>query len=162
MHVLRGVVMKEKNLEKYIAYKVAHHQIKKAMTYGFYIEAIAIIESIITDRMISFINGYSEKRIDASSHTLGRAASMAKHICCKHAIDGHNLVDDVIEWSKRRNVIVHAIAKSNSGFGPPIPAIRFFHEAEKTAKEGLSLLKRVKAWHQSNLRKRTKTETATS
>ena len=44
-----------KNYYKFYSYRYAYSQMKKAMEGKFYLEAITIQESIITDRLLSFV-----------------------------------------------------------------------------------------------------------
>jgi hypothetical protein len=45
------------NVVKYLSYREAWTRIKQAQEQGFYLEAVTLEESIITDRLISYLVG---------------------------------------------------------------------------------------------------------
>ena len=51
----KAVPIPDGNGPKYFSYREAWGRINKAQAYGFYLEAVTLHESIIADRLISFL-----------------------------------------------------------------------------------------------------------
>lgn len=68
------------NHAKYLSYQLAHERMKAAIEAGFPIEAVAIAESLLTDRFLSFVN-FHGAGFDAEKSTLGAVAQKAAKIC---------------------------------------------------------------------------------
>jgi hypothetical protein len=142
------------NQAKYLSYRLAHERMKAAIQAGFPLEAVAIQESLLTDRLLSFINFYGAG-FDPEKSTLGRVAEKAAAICRETTkdVEGENLAIAAVEWSFDRNAIIHAIAKSGQGQGPRIQADFFLEHASGVADRGTSLVRAIKNWHRQQLRK---------
>jgi len=67
----KAVPIPERHANKYFSYREAWVRIKKAQGYGFYLEAITLEESIITDRLVSYLVWIGEFRRALKSN--GRA-----------------------------------------------------------------------------------------
>lgn len=142
------------NHAKYLSYKLAHGRMKGAVEAGFPLEAVAIAESLITDRLLSFINFHGAD-FDPERSTLGGVAQKAAKICRETTKDpqGEALASKAEIWAKDRNSVLHAIAKSGQGVGPKIAAYEFVEHAHAVAVRGLELVKDVKNWHRKQLQK---------
>lgn len=142
------------NHEKYLSYKLAHGRMKCAVEAGFPLEAVAIAESLITDRLLSFINFHGAD-FDPERSTLGGVAQKAAKICKETTRDlqGEALAAEAERWAKERNSILHSIAKSGQGVGPKIAADAFVEHAHSVAVRGMELVKDVKNWHRKQLQK---------
>ena len=57
------------------------------------------------------------------------------------------------DWRKKRNALLHGLAKSAQGKGPEIPADKFMAQAIQVAEIGLGLANAVKNWVQAKVRK---------
>ena len=142
------------NHEKFLSYKLAHGRMKGAVEAGFPLEAVAIAESLITDRLLTFINFHGAD-FDPERSTLGGVAQKAAKICRVKTKDlqGEALASEAERWAKERNSILHSIAKSGQGVGPKISGDTFVEHAHSVAERGLELLKKVKSWHRKQLQK---------
>lgn len=136
------------NHAKFLSYKLAHERMKAAVEAGFPLEAVAIAESLITDRLLSFIN-FNGAGFDPEKSTLGGVAQKAAKICIESSHDpvGEALASKAEMWAKDRNTVLHAIAKSGHGVGPKIAADAFVEHAHGVAVRGMDLVKQVKSWH---------------
>ena len=130
----------KKNSGKYWNYRIAWSRIGQAIDDGYHLEAVTIAESIIADRMLSFL--------------LSRGAKVKPHTAL-HALiasfrkeadeEGRLLADRIDGWRKHRNTLVHGIVKSARGEAP-IDMMDCVELAEITALEGRSLARSVSAW----------------
>lgn len=142
------------NADKGKAYALAYDMIKAAMENGCPLQAITIEESILTDRLSSTLNAHKASK--SPFRTLNGALSEWK----RQKTRGESLFDDAMNallprleaWWKNRNALLHGIAKSPCGEGPEIPAEEFLARAEKAAKDGLVLTRRVSRWTQKQVR----------
>jgi hypothetical protein len=130
----------KKNSGKYWNYRIVWSRISQAIDDGYHLEAVTIVESIIADRVLSFLvsRGVSVKPHTAL-HTL--IASLRKEA----DDEGRLLADRIDAWRKHRNTLVHGIVKSARGEAP-IDMMDFVELAEITAREGRSLARSVSAW----------------
>ena len=92
-------------------YASAIKRLNEALAAGFYVEAIAIEESLICDRMESLANELSDGK--HSYETIGR---LTDFLLGEKQIDSNNpeLADSLIQikqWAKMRNDAVHELAK---------------------------------------------------
>lgn len=148
------------NFEKYESYREAWARIKQAQDNDFFLEAITIQESIISDRLISFLS-----RPEASN-SFAKARENRKFVSFYNLIqhwrlefptglesgEYPNLIDAVDEWRDARNAAIHAIVKSD--LGEPTKQIdSFLQEAKKVAEDGENLAKEVCAWQKREKRK---------
>jgi len=142
------------NHAKYLSYQLAHERMKSAIEAGFPLEVVAIAESLITDRLLSFINFHGSD-FDPERSTLGSVAQKAAKICREKTNDpqGEALASEAERWAKDRNSVLHAIAKSGQGVGPLIAADAFVQHAHGVAVRGMALVKDVKNWHRKQLQK---------
>jgi hypothetical protein len=125
-----------------------------AIDATFHLEAIALLESLITDRLLaSAERRYGQPR--ASIDGLGRALDF--HVArlegakARAAHDGHRTEDlfgALHLWRDRRNALMHGIAKSFPG-----EEIENYDtimaEAAETARRGLVLFRMLDSWTRS-------------
>ena len=143
------------NTPKYLSYKLAHEKIVRAIDNGFPLEAIAICESMITDRLLSYANHHGGK-LDPSKATLGQVINRIRKLHTDLAGTdplGDDLLAKASDWAASRNHALHAIAKSGQGHGPKISAAEFDEFAMATAQDGHDLLKQIKSWHLKRVRR---------
>ncbi len=148
------------NSEKYESYREAWARIKQAKDNDFFLEAITIQESIISDRLISFLSRPDASDDFAEAREGGRFISFSNLI--KHwrsefptGIESgkySNLINAVDKWRKARNAAIHTIVKSDPG-EPTKQIDSFLQEAKKVAEDGEKLAKEVCAWRQREKRK---------
>jgi hypothetical protein len=148
------------NFEKYESYREAWVRIKQAQENNFFLEAITIQESIISDRLISFLsrpgasNSFAKscgKRNFVSFHSLIQSWREEFPNGLESGKYG-NLIDNVDEWRESRNDAIHAIVKSKPGEVTK-PIDTFLQEAEKVAQTGTDLAKEVCIWQKKEKRK---------
>jgi hypothetical protein len=142
------------NQMKYLSYKEAWGRINIGIEAGFYFEAVTICESIISDRLYSYVKG-----VDPDSSIRARTAfselikkwrqlatllpSDPEHGDLGFAVDA---------WRKVRNEVVHGLVKSEPGT-PTEDVGTFLERAEKAAKDGKALARKVDDWHKGELRR---------
>ena len=129
------------NMEKYDSYTLAYDRIAKAMEQGFPLEAIAIEESIIADRLVSYLvfRNVTNPPID----NFGNLISLAKD---KSDSSDAPFFEQVRTWKNGRNSMLHGIVKSMPGTAPATKAEDFIAEARRLAEEGLKLTRIVQNW----------------
>jgi Arc/MetJ-type ribon-helix-helix transcriptional regulator len=150
------------NSNKYESYREAWSRIKQAQENQFFLEAITIQESIISDRLISFLTNPKVKK-SLSKNKYGNWPSFGELI--KHwrsespegvkygkSPDQIDLIEAVDQWRNNRNDAIHAIAKSDPG-EPTQDIDIFLKQAQEVAERGEYLAKAVCSWHrgQKNL-----------
>jgi hypothetical protein len=152
------------NTLKYQSYKTANNlliEAKKNQDIPRCIAAIVICESIISDRMQSYLmytnssiminKGKSRKHVSANEMTKECQKHFPKHYISvnssKHGKTmSSNLFESIQLWLECRNDICHGFVKTKPG--TPSKEIRNFHkEAIKAAEEGFILTKLVSKWH---------------
>jgi hypothetical protein len=143
-----------KNISKYLSYQEAWTRIKQAQKQDFYLEAVTLEESIITDRLISYLvkKGVIEPSARLSKYSFSRLIQLWKEqndpIQIKvQSIEIENLQIEVDAWRARRNNVVHGMVKSYPGH-PTEDLVNFIAEAKATAKEGEILAYAVSRWVQ--------------
>jgi Arc/MetJ-type ribon-helix-helix transcriptional regulator len=147
-----------KNPGKYKSYREAWSRIKQAQENQFFLEAITIQESIISDRLISFLAGSNVKNI-LTKDKRGRWPSFGNLIqrweseFSEELKSGEtqnlaNLINAVDQWRNDRNEAIHAIVKSDPG-EPTQDIDLFLRTAKKVAEQGTYLAKEVCKWHQA-------------
>jgi len=77
--------MKNSNIRKYLSYKEAYSRMDKAIKNGFYFEAITIQESILSDRLLSFVVSknlieINENEIHKNKVSLGNLINATKDL----------------------------------------------------------------------------------
>lgn len=111
-------------------------------------------ESIITDRLISYLVGTGAIQRADELHkypSFGQLINKwkekhAKPICIRvKSIDFQNLQTSVDNWRKRRNKVVHGMVKSHPGTATD-DILNFLYEAKLTAQEGDILARAVSSW----------------
>ncbi|OHE57631.1 MAG: hypothetical protein A2Z47_13205 [Thermodesulfovibrio sp. RBG_19FT_COMBO_42_12] len=139
-----------KNTAKYLSYKAAWERISSAIEHGFYLEAVALCESIISDRLISYVHGVTGKHVKLETqfnHLIGLWRTNAGVIAWKDHVD---LADSVDLWRTKRNMVVHGLVKSAPR--KPTQNVESFIELARTsAEQGRELAKAVSAWHKKQL-----------
>jgi hypothetical protein len=119
---------------------------KKAIEEKFYLEAITIQESIITDRLLSFvirkeIINTSDSKLLIRNISLNNLSKLSKvHF------DDDALFFELDEFRFSRNNCIHAMVKSFPG-NPTQKVSEFQKLAKETSISGRTLTRKVDAWH---------------
>jgi hypothetical protein len=114
-----GQVLKG-NVAKHLSYREAWARIGAAQGHGFYLETVTLVESMITDRLISYLVGIgvlTRPNQLAQYPPLGRLIQIWKTHCPNPVVTRHvtDLQSEVDIWRQRRNKIVHGMVKSHPG-----------------------------------------------
>ena len=144
-----AVPIPDKNGSKYFSYSEAWVRINKAHGSGFYLEAVTLEESIIADRLLSFLVCVGE--IKTESRVENRGLGQLIQLWSKRVpepipvADFSDLRAAVDQWRRRRNLVVHGMVKSMPG-GPHGDVLDFLKEAEFVAFQGKALALAVSDW----------------
>lgn len=117
-----------KNMEKYEVYKSMNENLTKAMRSEFYYQAIFIEYAIMEDRCTSVLRHAGVKHLDSKGHEI-KISDKLKKIRNNPAFTEPfirqritlELLDDLTEWKRDRDQLIHALAK-----------IPYDHEAVKS------------------------------
>jgi hypothetical protein len=138
------------NFEKQNSYKVAWERMDQAIDQGFFLEAVAIQESMIFDRLRSFLVFYEQAEIDnrVPLKKIVRRWQDALNRMVKDdrafSFDG-NLVLNTIAWVDDRNAVIHTIVRSQPG-QPTREIVDFLVHAEETARAGKIIARSISDW----------------
>ena len=147
------------NTAKYKSYKLAFSQIKLAKEKGFSIEAIALEESIISDRLQSAAEG---KGFSLDSGRNGRTADFSKLVklveskpefkSLREYFGSLGLSVDLLKaWGLSRNDFIHNVVHGFPGKAPAIVASEFSEMGKKVATTGLKFARAVCNWSKKDL-----------
>jgi hypothetical protein len=139
----------DRNANKFFSYSEAWVRIKKARGSGFYLEAVTLQESIIADRLVSFLVCIGEIQSESlvEKCSLGQLIQLwtkrvPQPIPVQYFADLRSAVD---EWRKHRNRVVHGMVKSMPG-AQHGDVLDFIKEAEFVAFQGEALAHSVSDW----------------
>lgn len=159
-----GPKMSQGNVVKGEAYREAWVRIVEAQEAGFYLEAVAIEESIISDRLISFLarpTADNPLLPDRKGHwpLFGKLIERWQGEFPEGiAVPGHSdLTREVGEWKDRRNDVIHSLVKSDPA-AAPVKVAAFLKQAKRCAAKGALLAKAVSQWHKKQLREAKRSE----
>ncbi len=144
---------KTKNTSKGMSYAEAWRRIKAASNAGFHFEAVTICESIISDRLLSYVaatNAANTFNVRTSFKSL--IEKWRKSASPLPMFDGVDLGNAVDCWRDNRNRVVHNLMKSEPGT-PTEDVLTFLVRAELTAIRGARLARAVSNWHRDELRR---------
>jgi hypothetical protein len=150
---------KRGNVGLYERYRASWERIKGSLEAGYYFEAIAIEESIISNRLTSFLHGVGDVSeaeaagVDAKgkpyflsfNDLISRWRKRVKQdVTWESRLD---LINEVDGWRLQRNKALHALAKSFPGKEPEVGTEEFIAMAKQTAIAGAELARAVSNWH---------------
>ena len=104
-HEFRASASKEVNALKSELISNAYKRIERAQALGFHIEAVAIIESLISDRLESAIANRESMPIKVSN--LGPALNQL----LQSGFLTHDLAEEISSWGRNRAKVVHEMVK---------------------------------------------------
>lgn len=102
----------EKGQKRYRLYKDVIGRYKQALKEGFYLEAITLMESIITDRLESALIYYGLLSPDKAFKTLERCLEKFNE---NQGLLSDELFDEIKVWKDGRNHALHEMAKIEEG-----------------------------------------------
>lgn len=133
-------------------YAFAHTRIQEAMKAGFYLEAITITESMITDRLLASRDHLRGEERKAKA-TLG--ALLQKHlkdeatgVAPRAAREGEKTIfEQLYSWREQRNDLLHGIAKCLPGSEVELETTtKLMERARLQAEKGLALFRSLDGW----------------
>ena len=142
------------NILKYLSYREAWSRIKQAQQQEFFLEAVTLEESIITDRLICYLVVTGTIKPALELHKYPNFGQLIKIWKLLHnnpisirvrAIEFEDLQSSVDLWRQQRNKIVHGMVKSHPGTATD-DILNFLESAKLTATEGEMLARAVSAW----------------
>jgi uncharacterized protein (DUF3820 family) len=124
--------------ERYELYKAAFEWIAKSISEGFYLEAISLEESLITDRLESYLTWLTKD--DFSFMTLGQLQKAIK----QHETDDtlrSLILDELDQWRQARNKAAHEMVKIEDG--KKISWTDRMKTNQSVAEAGLTLVRKI-------------------
>ncbi len=98
--------------ERHLLFKQAYGRINHSMENGYYLEAITIIESLVSDRLesrLTFLKG-----TDFSFKNLGQLINAARNDETDDELKTL-IIADLDSWREKRNTSLHEMAKKADG-----------------------------------------------
>ena len=133
------------------SYAEAWRRINASIDLGFYFEAIAICESIMADRILSYILGVKPQcKMNANTQFSKLIVEWRNTAGSKLIANNKNLGDAVNVWRIERNSAIHGLAKSMPGT-PTEQTHSFLEKARKCAIQGKQLARDVSNWHRKQI-----------
>jgi len=145
------------NQAKYLSYAEAWRRINAAIAGQFYFEAVTLSESIISDRLLSYVSGVDPNSKLKTKTAFAQVIAEWRRLAGTLPSDPNygDLGAAVDAWRIERNKVVHGLVKSKPGT-PTQNVSGFLNEAKKTADAGKRLARKVSDWHKSELRRANK------
>lgn len=147
-----------KNHVKGDSFTYAYKRINEALSQQFFLEAITLAESVISDRLYSFTSYHYGLANDKSSTSKRKKSTNLKTLI-EHARkyssltvvtkNRADLFDALDAWRDKRNKCVHAVAKSEPG-QPTISLDDFVKLCKEAARDGKYLARLVCDWHRKS------------
>lgn len=122
---------------RYTLYKQAIGQFNRAIEYGFYLEAITICESMISDRLESRCTELNKPQ---GFQTLGRLIKTLKGIETDKILR-NTILEDLDTWRLNRNTALHEIVKFEKGDFPNWE--NKVETSKKYAEEGMIIFRKI-------------------
>ena len=138
------------NEKKHDSYALAHVMIRNSLEKTCPLQAIAIEESILSDRLWSALHYRPVDRklkYEKLSDAIRVWEDEEGKGSCAIVLDGRSMFtrQDIAQWNERRNKLIHGIVKYRPN-GNHISAAKFVASAMKAAKDGLELVRQVENW----------------
>ena len=136
-----------KNVLKGESFAYAFKRIDESIANEYYLEAITLCESIISDRLLSYVSGNSKKKNNTKT-PFKKIIELAQKLNKTKVSfkDESDLLGSVDLWRVQRNICVHSVAKSEPG-EPTLTIEEFLKLSEKSAKDGKKLARIICDWH---------------
>ena len=129
--------------KRYALYASAYKKISEALANGFYIECIAICESIIADRLEARRACLNPEQPDKHRFdVLGNLAAKLWKEETSHDETVRSLYVRIDQWREKRNIAVHQIVKQGERESTEEWAARY-QSLRATADEGMSLCREI-------------------
>ena len=123
--------------ERYERYKSAFSWISHSILEGYYLEAVSIIESLLSDRLESYLSFLLQS--NCGFQNLGPLINKAKaHVTDEALLSS---IEEVNLWRKARNKAAHEMVKIEAGISISWEDRKLFNK--ETAETGLLLVRKV-------------------
>jgi hypothetical protein len=139
------------NSTKKESYTYAFKQINIAIKATFYLEAITLCESIISDRLLSHLKGVGIKKLKLKTslaELIIEWKKFDKKIVWKERND---LISDLNDWRVFRNNCIHSAAKAEP-MSPTTPIEEFVANSKLCSEQGKKLARDICDWHKKKLK----------
>ena len=129
-------------------YREAYERINAAISSDFNLEAIVIVESILSNRISSFLVSIEAIKKNTNHQNFSRLIELWKaavHPGCLWE-ECSDLIDRVDNWRKVRNECIHGFVKFPHNEAKVVSTIKFLEKAKKAATVGRELSVEVYYW----------------
>lgn len=126
------------------AYQAAISQISKSLEDGYYLEAIALEECLISNCLFNFLDGTGSKLSNPSFHTLLKECSDKQNSAYDYP---RELLSELDKWRKARNMAIHGFISSTS-MELDRSRVNFNESVKATALSGEEYCKAVVSWYE--------------
>ena len=128
---IRATIFDISGIVRYEIMKSAMSQYNTAIEHSFFLEATALIESLICDRLESRIGELTHKSVEFG--TLGDLLTKLNKI--EADVELKTIMNNILyQWAGKRNIVIHQAAKIE--LGKKKDWNDYLRLAESTAKEG--------------------------
>jgi len=134
----------EELVARHEAYEVALGRIRNAINTGFYLEAIALEECLVSNCLNNFLRNRFVKMASTSFSMLIKALIDREADSCPNDRQMFRRLD---EWRKARNTAIHGFISAHSESLKGAQDT-FASESEATARQGIDLSKAVVEWYE--------------
>ncbi len=140
---------KKGNVIKHDHYREAFARINAAIANEYFIEAIAIEEGIISDRLTSHLDHFGKLPKQKHPNLKKLTEAWAK---ISKTSEEQNLIEKIDVWRDAKNHAVHSIVKCS--IETNLNSVNLFlQEAKDSAEKGLVIVNELKKWHGAEVRK---------
>lgn len=130
----------DKRQKRYRLYKSVIGRYREAIDKGFYLEAITLMESIITDRLESVLIYYGLMNREKAFRTMEFCLQLFNET---QGIISDELYNRIVDWKNERNHALHEMAKIEEGDESSFS--QRYNAQKKVAEQGYELFKAIKA-----------------
>lgn len=142
-------LMTVKNTSKGASFSYAFKRINDSIKAEYYLEAVTLAESIISDRLLSFVQHHKKTtNVKTPFYKLIRLGEKYNKVSFTNK-KGIELFDALNSWRIERNKCIHSVAKSEPG-QPTRPVDEFVNKSKEAAINGKALARLICDWHREN------------
>lgn len=149
----RTVATASGDAAKFLSYTEAWARIREARKDGFFLEAVTVQESIISDRLTSFVvktcgcdpNSKSLRTLHSLGNVWVQASESRLPRSAESRLSIYELHLRLNEWRESRNEVVHGLVKSRAARDAD-HIDNFLARAKTAAEEGALLARKITRW----------------
>jgi len=101
-----------KQIGKYLSYKMAFERLEESLTEGWLLEALALEESIISDRLMS-ISRTRGINTNARESLKRLIEKVKKALVNTGNLSNDDLFKELDDWREQRNECIHSLCQAN-------------------------------------------------